>query len=273
MPFARLKADDPLRPLQDLLRARLGDPPGVELVDVEMHRYADADGRDLPSVGTLLARGAGMDGYAFAPAHVLDLGRRVAEKVAEVELSGLPFWADPDDDVAPFLDAWLAFKREVGWRSLMAEHVVSGLVHPPSGAPFRFAGTLDVGGAMTTPPAWWPTAAELTVLEIKMGSIPTSGPPQDAAYCLAVNQALDVPITGAVLRLPKDGPPRLTRARKANDERDQVVFGGIMAKAPRHETEVALLGDFCPVASKDVNTFLAAAADMREDDRQMERTS
>jgi hypothetical protein len=273
MPFARLRRGDPLRTLQAILRDRLGDPPDVSLVDVETHRYVDADGNELPSVGTILSRGAGMDGYSFADPAVLDLGRRVAEKIAQVERSGLNLWEEPDDDVAPHLSAWLAFKREVGWRTLMVEHVVTGVVHHPSITTFRYAGTFDVAGVMSTPPAWWPSVPRLVVLELKKGSIPTSGPPQVAAYCLAVNLALgaEVLATGAVLRLPVDGLPRLTRKRTVkDDDRDQVVFGSIMAKAPRHEIEAPLLGDFRPVSPADVRAFLAAAVRMREEDQQME---
>jgi hypothetical protein len=327
MPFARLTAADPLRELQGKLRQAFGDPPHVRL-DEDAHRYYLPDGSELPSVGAILRGGADMNGYSYVREDVLDLGRRVGAQIAAAELCA-GFCAPPDDDVAPFFDAWKAFSREAGWRTLAAEHPLCGLapltfglvcdifdvaapLHqlreascngtnapscsapdgaatPPDtrreappplvaggGAPFApYAGTPDLVGVMTSPPPWLGDV-DLYVLELKMGSIPTSGGPQAAGYLVAAHQLAQARIPGGlrvaagVLRLPKDGQPRIARKRrKGDEERAPLVTAGPWSfEIAPEDADAAHVTNFRPVAARDVEAFLEAADRLRRMDEE-----
>lgn len=100
----------------------------------------------VPSVTEIMyMAGIGDDLSCIDPdvlAHAADRGRRVHAITDGID-NGLVCEEEPmDDELAPYISAYMAFKVETGFRMIHSEHVVVSQA-------YRYAGTLDRTGTFT----------------------------------------------------------------------------------------------------------------------------
>lgn len=239
MTFVRLPAGTPeeLVALQAEVERRLRPAPGRQVhLDERTHVYTVA-GEVVPSVTEIrrppmhLREHPGrLEDYDHAPGWAKDRGRKVHELVAETErLRAIGFAPDVGElglepevgDLQPFLDAWEAFRRAVGWVTFAVEYPLEGVLWTTceacgmttcahrEPAAVRYAGTLDLLGVMMTPPPFFPVdPSGIVVVDLKTGgSMPQSVGAQVALYVGAVCGYVGTlrGVYGLGLRIGEDG--------------------------------------------------------------------
>lgn len=282
MTFVRLPDGTPreLVALRSALVERLRPAPGrrVEL-DERTHLYTVA-GEAIPSV-TELRRGpvdrrahrGGAADYDFAAPWVCQRGTDVHALIAETErLRAIGYAPDVPECYAPFLAAWQAFVRTTGWVTFAVEHSLEGLLwtdcaicgatscaHREPEA-IRYAGTLDVLGAMREPPSFSGAAPwSIGVVEVKTGSsMPQSVGIQGAGYVIAVCGYVGslAPVFGFGVRIGEDGSQidadGLMVLGKKRTKRDE-------GRYPDEWETVPKLTTFRPIVGQDFDNFRSAA--------------
>lgn len=287
MTFVRLPEGTPadIVGLQAELRERLRPAPGRNVyLDETSHVYtvgasAATTEERLPSVTEvrrppmhLRRHEGGLEDYQFAPGWANERGRKVHELVAQVEAYRAIGLAPPAGELQPFIDAWEAFRRVVGWVTFAVEHSLEGVLWTTCEAcgmqtcshrepeAIRYAGTLDLLGVMTTPPPFFPASRlEPVVVDLKSGgSMPSSVGVQVALYVAAVCGYVGTlrGIYGLGLRLGEDGKQIdadgrmiLGRKRTKRDEEDY----------PEEWDVVPKVTTFRPITGEDLSKARAAA--------------
>ena len=165
--------------------------------DPAAHRYALGD-RELLSVTQALTNAGLIDGKWFTES-AANRGTAVHRAVEQFQSTGA---VSADETVAPFFDAYLAFRMEAGFHLEAAEERVWDPL-------LGYAGTLDLRGQFTK------FGAGVDVIDIKTGSVPSTVGYQTAAYARLVS---GTPKRRWSLNLRADGTYRLGQLTKRTDE-------------------------------------------------------
>jgi hypothetical protein len=166
--------------------------------DAAAHRYALSDGRELPSVTTILKAQGLIDDTWFTDTARLrgDFVHLACRMLDDDELNE----ATVDEAIRPYLDAYRAFVRTAKPEWTYIEHRVFDAV-------LGYAGTLDRAGVV---------GGHRLLVDLKSGGIYPSVGPQTAAY----RRCLPEPHTWkrAALQLKEDGSYVLHQLTDRSDE-------------------------------------------------------
>ncbi len=167
-------------------------------------------GARVPSVTEIIGAALG-DAFGAAPEGVLEYAKargRAVHRACELDSRGELDEATVAPEIAPYLEAWRAFRRNYPFNVVASERP---LYHQALG----FAGTPDV---ICESPAWW------AVIDIKSGLGGLRAQLQTAAYLEMAREhykAVDgKPARRFVLRLQANGRPALVECKRAGDWRD-----------------------------------------------------
>ena len=192
-------------------------PTRDELVyDPIPHTYT-CRGVVVPGVTSCLD---GLNDYSMVPADVLEhariRGTRVHDATAYYD-QGVLDWSTIDEEIAPYLEAWIRFREESGFTPNLIETRVFSLKR-------WYAGTLDRTGYFSKLKRV--PHDEETMVDIKATAMMMPGTgPQTAAYTMALNE--ERPVGQKIKRrygvqlAPKLNPPyRLVPYEDKQDEND-----------------------------------------------------
>ena len=190
------------------------DRPAIEFNE-ERHEYR-LDGAVVPSVTEVIKP---LVDFSRVPEEQLEYKRQIGKAldtaITLYERQDLEV-ASMDDAVMPFFEAWLAFKKDTGFRVLLNQAIVYS-------RKLRFAGTLDLLGTRV-PDSASPDELIDTKCVWAMGRATAV---QTAAYSLATLESLGIRLKkrGAV-QLLQDGTYRYHPYTHSNDEN---VFKALLA--------------------------------------------
>lgn len=163
-------------------------------ITIDNQHVYRADGRVVPGVTGIIRAAGLMDAHGWNE-YARARGSAAHKAVELYEQDDLDM-ASLDPVIAPYLDAWIAFKNQTGFKSETQEQLV---FHPA----YQYAGTLDMTGHI-------PGATVL--VDIKTGAYQPWWALQTAAYNAVVKRRLRLSV-----ELRNDGTYRMT---EHTDKRD-----------------------------------------------------
>lgn len=190
--------------------APIGHVPPQLQFDAALHRYT-LDGRELPSVTTIL-REAGLIDGSFWTDEARLRGEYLHAAIAlhnegDLDINAL------DPKLVPYFRGYERFLEET---RVEVEHTERRVCDEGLG----YAGTLDLIVAWMTESG--ERVARRGLVDVKTGSVPPSVGPQTAAYlrCARTFLPLGAPVYRFALHLPGDGSYRLVPLTNTQDEAD-----------------------------------------------------
>lgn len=167
--------------------------------DESTHTFT-LDGVVIPSVTQILKK-AGLIDDAWYDMYYANKGTAIHKAVELFENDDLDE-DSLDDEIKPYLGAWIKFKLETDWRTAQTELQVHGI---------GYAGIVDLVGSLNEEPA---------IIDLKSGSVvsPWWGL-QLAAYVNAIEIEVDLLPQRYALQLKNDGTYKLHEYKDRNDIR------------------------------------------------------
>jgi len=180
--------------------------PAEIAFDEERHEYR-IDGYLVPSVTTIIRPLQSMGGSDAAREYKRQIGKALDTAVTLWEQQDLDI-DSVDQAVLPFFEAWLAFKKDTGFRVLLNQPIVYS-------KKLRFAGMPDLLGTRI-----WDSQLPTELLDTKcVWAMDPVTAIQTAGYSIAALESLGIRITkrGGV-QLLRDGTYKFYPYNESNDE-------------------------------------------------------